>query len=281
MKPVISCCVRDAAVRRNVHEAAAMSGATATDVDLPLQRRGRRRPHAGLVYDLAPWDTTATAAVIGVRQDFRTIPIFLIVPSHPLAAELLLQCGALPCVHGVLHSPATAARVREGVEMLLAHAPTKLVSHLLRALFPGIPEHVTTYAMQVVEELEEERDAVRVGRLFDALSITARVAERAFSQAELPSPKRLADWVTMLVIAMAAERGRSTLADAARYYGYNSNEFYRLRQRLLPTDLQTLEARASQAFDLTLLAFADACGVPRERAMAALAEQAGPQAKRA
>jgi hypothetical protein len=112
---------------------------------------------------------------------------------------------------------------------------------------------------------------VRVGNVLPLLSLTPRVAERAFGEAGLPRPKRFADWLTLMLIALSAERGRTTLGEAARHYGYNPNEFYRLRQRVLPPALRDLPTGVTQAFDLTLLAFAEACGVSRDRVLAAIA----------
>jgi hypothetical protein len=272
MKPALNCCVRDAEVRRDVHRAAASCGSSMVDVDLPLRPPSRKRPlPSGLVYDLAPWDESALEAVHGVRRDFPALPIFLVVPSRETAAELLLQCGTLPCVHGVLHGPSSHERVKDGVIALLATAPTTVLRKIVLALFPGIPERGTDYVARVVDGLQEERDSVRVGDLLPALSLTPRIAERAFAEAGLPRPKRLADWLTLLLIALTAERGLISLGEAARHYGYDPNEYYRLRQRVLPPALRDLPAGAPQAFDLTLLAFAEACGVSRDRALAAIA----------
>jgi hypothetical protein len=257
-------------------------GTAIVDVAFPLQRRVRRRStYAGLVYDLAPWDDTAMETVLRVRSDFPTMPIFLVVPSGERAAVLLARCAALPCVHGVLHGPGVVPRVRDGLQVLLANTPASVVGHVLLALFPELPERIAEYATCVIEGLEADRDAVRVGELLPTLALTPRVAERTFSQAGLPTPKRLADWLTLMLIAMTAERGQTTLADAARHLGYNSNDFYRLRHRVLPPGLQGIETHATQALDLTLLAFAEACGISRERAVSALAPPGLRTARRA
>lgn len=273
MKRSVCCCVTGTLLRREVHQAGAACGATILDVTLPLQQRARRRAPAGLVYDLAPWDESAIDAVLRVRADFPAMPIFLVVPSGERAAALLERCVALPCVQGVIQGAGASPRVREGLQVLLANTPAAVVGQILLALFPELPERIAEYAASVIRGLEGERDAVRVGQILPLLALTPRVAERTFAEAGLPTPKRLADWLTLTLIALTAERAQTTLAEAARHFGYNSNDFYRLRQRVLPPGLTGIEAHATQAFDLTLLAFAEACGISRERAMSALAQR--------
>ncbi|HEY2825445.1 MAG TPA: hypothetical protein VGI83_07875 [Gemmatimonadales bacterium] len=268
----------DASVRRDVHHAAAAHGVPVLDVSMPLPRRARRRSYGGLVYDMAPWDDRAMAALVDVRASFPTLPIFLVVPTGVRSASLLARGVALPCVHGIVYASGAGPRVKEGLQVLLASGPAAVVGQILRALFPRLPDRVADYVGYVINRLEDGRNAVRVSDLLPLLSVTPRVAERAFAQAGLPTPKRLADWLTLMVIALSAERGRSTLAEAARLFGYNANDFYRLRHRVLPPSVGGLDAHATQAFDITLLAFAEACGISRERALTAITAPAEQRA---
>ena len=103
------------------------------------------------------------------------------------------------------------------------------------------------------------------------MGVSPRTLERALRHGETLPPKELLDWIVLLFVYVAAADGNRSTGEIGRTIGLDSQRLYRLRHRLLPPRTRDYLGAGAGQVDLVLLAFAERCGVSKQRALALLA----------
>jgi hypothetical protein len=98
------------------------------------------------------------------------------------------------------------------------------------------------------------------------MKVPLRTLQHVLESAGLPSPKVLQDWVTLLYATLSAEASQSTAVAVVRNFGIDAHRIYRVRRRLLNAEAHEQFNGTAQEFDVTFLAFAEACRVSRGKA---------------
>jgi len=150
------------------------------------------------------------------------------------------------------------------------------VSHLVQLLLPEIPTVALRYIQQTLNRFTEipETVGLTVGSIVAEMKVPLRTLQHVLESAGLPSPKVLLDWTTLLFATLSADASRRTAVATGRDFGMDAHRIYRIRRRLLNADTHERCNGTAQEFDVTFLAFAEACRVSRGKASTVLSRTA-------
>ncbi|UCG85221.1 MAG: hypothetical protein JSW71_14940 [Gemmatimonadota bacterium] len=225
---------------------------------------------AGLIYDLAPWNKSVVPLLGMLRQKHPDLPILLYAPSRPEVSQALLQ---------LRHSDVTGLHVeyqdragrslmalRDHVRWLLAAVHAAKVTHLLQLLLPNMPGRAKGYVQRILDRIADSSASrqLSVSSVLAGSNLPLRTLQYSLGAAGLPPPKILLDWVTLLFATLSADVSRRTTMEVARDFGFDTQRINRLRRRLLHNAVGRISP--AQEFDMTFLAFAEACSVSQRTA---------------
>lgn len=220
-----------------------------------------------LIYDLAPWNISVPPLLTALRLRYPDLPILLYAPRRPEVSEILGQCGQLPVLHVAqqTHDRRDPRALESQVSWLFTAAYGGRLLHLVELLLPNPPSSVRRYIRHTIKRFSEGAGeaALTVASLAAEVDVPARTLQHAMEASGLPSPKGLLDWLTLLFASLAANVTGRTIAAIGRDIGVDAHRMYRIKGRLLPELVGSSTSGAAQLFDVTFLAFADACRVSR------------------
>jgi len=270
MRATVAVCVRGAGARDRVRRALAQGD---LDVVLVTPEELAVDPIAvagclGVIYDLEPMTSASVELVAALRSQQPWLPILLYPALNDGVLELTLGIGGTPGVYAKEQVPDSleVGRLKEFIERCLRAAPTARVTTLVSLLLADAPPRILEFTRVAVHRLARPNCDRTVMGLADALELTPRTLQRAWPRQDLPQPKELLDWLVLLVVAHVAVWSGVTVRTVSRILGVEPNTFYRLRLRLMPKAPRPHGEQPGQEFDLVLLAFAERCRVPRQRA---------------
>jgi AraC-like DNA-binding protein len=218
-----------------------------------------------LIYDLRPWDTRAVALLKRCGSFAPASPVLLYVPPLPGAGALLASCAreARVTIKLQFQDQFESERLAASVGHVLAQIPGKRLAFLLRAALPQMPERVCCSINSALDAVAHDQRPT-VLQLATATGIGVRTLEREFAAAGLSRPKEFLNWLTLLYITLVSERGHQSCASVARVVGLCPSDFYRLRRRLLGTDIHPLlkSPPYTSELELALMAFLQRHRIP-------------------
>jgi hypothetical protein len=277
VRRVVGICVDDAAARRNLRRALSRAD-LGSHLLTPAELAGDPVAVAGflaVVYDLEPMTAASVELVAALRAYQPWMPIVLYPSLREGVLELMLDAGSIPGVSAkeqVLDAE-EVDRLYRYLEKVLSAAPASRVAGLVTQLLAGAPDRLLDFARVAVTRLARPDGDRTVSGAAEGLGLTPRTLQRAWPRHELPQPKELLDWLTLLVVSNVASWSGVSLRPVSRILGIEASTFYRLRRRLMPSAPRPRGDQPAHEFDLVLLAFAARCRVSRKRT-AAVMEQA-------
>lgn len=171
-------------------------------------------------------------------------------------------------------SPSSAeTTIREDVEWLLRAIPACAVTWLVTFLVRDIPlvgrGYIAEFLWRLdVDRAERKRDVTSAAA---ALGTKRSALEHLLKQkTPLPPPKELAEWLTLLLVTYAARGLGLSAHQVSADLGLDRHRLGRLHARLLRAYSAFPLLPACTQFDLALVAFAERCGVARNRVVKVL-----------
>lgn len=220
-----------------------------------------------LIYDLAPWNISVPSLLTALRLKHPDLPILLYAPSRPEVSEILDQCGDLPMLRVAqqTHDSRDRSALESHVSWLFTAIYGARLLHIIERLLPNPPSSVKRYMQHALKRFSEAGGgaALTVASLAAEVDVPARTLQHAMEASGLPSPKVFLDWLTLLFASLSANVTGRTIAAIGRDIGVDSHRMYRIRGRLLPQVVGSSASGAAQLFDVTFLAFAEACSISR------------------
>ena len=232
----------------------------------------------GLIYDLAPWNSSVVPLLGALHQTHPSLPILLYAPRRQEVSSVLLYCADLSDVRveQQAHDSRSLELLRNNVHWLVSAVYAERVSQLVQLLLPEIPTVALQYIRQTLDRFTEIPEAVglTVGSIVAEMKVPLRTLQHVLESAGLPSPKVLLDWITLLFATLSADASRRTVEATGHDFGVDAHRIYRIRRRLLNADTHECCNGTAQEFDVTFLAFAEACRVSRGMASTVLSRTA-------
>lgn len=268
----IACSIENLAARERGVRLLQAQGATCAPV--PYMFLGHSPPGPavlGLVYDLAPWNGSASDQLAEFRTRYPLNPVFLYYPAGLHTAELAAAAQQLPHVWGIRHLSA----YQEDLELarhfrrLLQLVPTVRFKWLVREILRHAPVQVTRYVGVLLGALDT--DTVRLPHVSDAaraVGLSPRQLERVCRKAELPTPLQLRSSVTFLHLTFTAYWTGDALAKTAERWGIPSAALHRLRHKALPPADRLAAASPAEQFTAGVSVLAMRCRRAAEDAAA-------------
>ncbi len=233
---------------------------------------------AGLIYDLAPWNSSVVPLLGALRQTHTSLPILLYAPRRQEVSRVLLDCADLSAVRveQQAHDSRGLEALRNNVRWLVSAVYAERVSQLVQLLLPEIPTVAMRYMRRTLGRFTETPEAVGLtaGSIVAEMKVPLRTLQHILESAGMPSPKALLDWITLLFATLSADASRRTAEAVGRDLGMDAHRIYRIRRRLLNADTHERCNGTAQEFDVAFLAFAEACRVSRGKANTVLARPA-------
>jgi hypothetical protein len=253
--------VDDLEAQRVVARAIVLAGAQPMAIEVPRTAMAQATEGcSALIWDLAPWNHDAAALLTwltGLRPD---LPILALLPDSDAAIQLAPICRRHRNVSlSVLGWPVQPDRMGN------------VVSEFVSALTPFVVAHeidrhahngqwlrcILLYALTRIGR-GERPSVVDCAR---AAGKSVRTLERQTRAAELPTPKELIDWATILHLKRAEAATGHASADLARAMGLSANDVYRIRQRIaLRMDVELRSIRDA-SFRQIMNYFIGRCGL--------------------
>lgn len=274
-RPAIAVSVADPDAMVNAHSAVeALGGKPRHLSPVQLSQLADGQKFAGLIYDLAPWNASVVPLLGTLRQTHPTLPILLYAPSRPEVSRVLLQLRESDLtglrVEHQGHAGRSLAALRVHVQWLLAAVHAARVTHLVQLLLPDMPGRARGYVQNILDHIADssESQPLSVGAVVAGSTTPLRTLQHSLGSAGLPAPKMLLDWVTLLFATLSADASRRTTMAVAHDFGLDTQRIGRLRRRLLRESMG--DVGPAQEFDMTFLAFAEACSIPARTASTVL-----------
>jgi hypothetical protein len=228
----------------------------------------------GLIYDLAPWNSSVVPLLGALRKSHPGLPILLFPPSRPEVSKVLLHCADLSGVRVERqgHDSRSLAGLQDNVQLLLASVYAGRLMHLVKLLLPDMPAGALLYLERILDRIAASpvSQPLSVGSIVAEMRMPLRTLQHALESAGLPSPKVLLDWLTLLYSVFAADASDRSATAVAKNFGLDAHRFARVRRRLLHGEVPAYANGPAQEFDMTFLAFAEACRVSKREASCVL-----------
>ena len=274
-RPAVAISVADPGAMVHAHSAVeALGGRPRHLSPVQLEQLLEGPEYAGLIYDLAPWNASVVPLLGMLRQKHPALPILLYAPSRPEVSRVLLQLRHSDVKGLRVEHQAQAGRspkaLQDHVQWLLAAVYSTKVMHLMQLLLPDMPARARAYVQCILDRIVGAgvSQQLSVGSVLAGSTIPLRTLQHALGSAGLPPPKALLDWVTLLFATLSADASHRTTMAVARDFGFDTQRINRLRHRLLREAVADISP--AQEFDMTFLAFAEACSVSQRTASTVL-----------
>lgn len=251
---LVVCAVGDATAQRVVIRAAVLGGGRPVTVSHSLpQLAEATRSCSAFVWDVAPWDHDAVSFLERLGRRRPDLPVLVLLPPEANALRFVSRYRRQPGVRvGVVDDQGARPKdIEEAVNAVLADLPPFVVAKELGRLRANrwlarvmgcALAHVGRGARPTVAECAR------------ACGCSLRTLERLLRAAQLPTPKELIDWATVLHIKHGEMTTGYRPVALGRAIGLTGNDVYRIRQRLAhrsEVELRTIrEADFRQVLDL-------------------------------
>ncbi len=223
-----------------------------------------------LIYDLAPWNISVPSLLTALRLRHPDLPILLYAPRRPEVSGILDQCRRLRAlrISQQTHDNRHTGALDADVSWLFAAVYGERLRHLVDLLLPHPPSSVRRYIGQTIKRFSEggSGEVLTVASLALEVDVPPRTLQHAMEANGLPSPKAFLDWLTLLFASLSANVTGRTIAAIGRDIGVDSHRIYRIKGRLLPPGVRSTDHSPAQLFDVTFLAFAEACRISQGKA---------------
>ena len=254
----VGCCVETNWADRAITRSLAELGARSVSVRMEdLLRQSRDARVGGLVYDLAPWTTLAWHRFRCLAERRPELSVLLYLPPTGSAFAVL---GELPRGDRVRiqvqgRDAGSLRSLKDSASWLIDSSLHLEVMALIRLTVGNLPSTAYLFAHQVLVMLGAGYRP-SVSSIARTLGVCSRTIERRLAHAQMPPPKRLVDWITMLYVGTLAVSAGKSIRQSATRIGLSSNDIYRIRRRLLgpqdrrPVAIQTFRNELLGAFAL-------------------------------
>lgn len=221
-----------------------------------------------VVCDLAPWDDESVNVVRALKDGQPLVSVLIYVPPTEAAARLLLSCpaNAADSVLVQQHDSAEIVRLKRAIAELIDHATGTKLAVFMTRLIPYPPPEVKQFIATAIRQIRCGRCAssVTVNAISRQLRLSPRTLERIWSRRRLPAPKVFLDWLILLLVYYEARTSSAPVGTVARTLGLDGQRLYRLKKRLIPDEVGLRGLDRNQILDLSIMAFAAACGSSRQ-----------------
>jgi len=222
---------------------------------------------AAMIYDLTPRDGRTSEVIRRFREQSLGGPFLIYAPAAPDVGYHLEEHTGRPGVLVRLQcsDPPEVARLCGDIGRLLAMFPAEQLITMLRRALPQMPRMFIGSVEEAVGLLGAggDGDSVSASMVAEAMGVSVRTLERVTCDSELPKPKELLGWVTLLYVTLIARSEGKSPAAVARRLGLREKALYRLRRRLLDWEAlarwRSDPAAGARLFDLVFLAFVERC----------------------
>lgn len=116
--------------------------------------------------------------------------------------------------------------------------PAVRLDGMVKASRPDLSARLRAFVSGALVHLADRMSPARVKDLARQQRVSVRTVEREARNLNLPSPKHLLDWVTLLYVHEIAEWSGTPYTAVAADFGLSGDRMYELRRRLLPTTLR-------------------------------------------
>jgi hypothetical protein len=270
----VVCCIHDAEAAGRVRIAVEREGAT----PLPLywqqviQQAKPLSDWSALVYDLEPRNERTSEVIAAFRANTLAAPILLYPPpAHDIGCHLETHLGRPDvCLRLQRRDAYEIRNLSADVRRVLNMVPCSRLAGMVRNAADGMPQRLVAYAREALYAVARKDMEARllVGHVAGRIPTAARTLERLANERDLPKPKELLDWMTLLYVTFVMEYESVTWAAITRRLGFCPKTIYRIRRRLMSIGCRdgTPADRISNGngLDGVLLAFAGRCRRSRE-----------------
>ena len=258
--PKIACSVTNEAAVKNVQRSLELEGGAIMLVQPSGIATNGGHDYAALIYDLSPWDDRASVSINRLRRTRPEIPILFYLPPVSQAVALVPRCGRLANVRILIQEPNGdgVANLRRDIRWLIGSLPADEILSRVNGALPEMPPILRRLAQYVLRSRGIERRPT-VGAAARALGVSKRTLERRVRDDNLPPPKELIDWVTLLHVSFIAARGSTSISKVARFVGISPNGLYRTKKRLADRAGREIVRRTDDWFSDAVAAFAVRC----------------------
>ena len=233
-----------------------------------------RRQVVGMIYDLGvTGNQNAVDVIYRLWSLYPGRPVLLCYEPNVATASLV---GQLARLRGVVawarvSNPTDEARqLGKLAGELFASAPSLRLRALLNEMHPKMPIAPFATLEALLDRLEQGGDgAPMVSELARKAGFNLWQVRHACRIASLPAPQLLVEWVTLIYVIALADRDNKSVARAAADAGVTEKHIRTLRARLLPEIQRLSRSLAHGVLPHAIAKFAEACGLPDDRAAAA------------
>ena len=217
---------------------------------------------SALVYDLAPYDRRSCDIITATRDRCPWMSILLYVEPTAPAFAAFQFVHDLANVRILLQNAASNdnADFVEQLHTFVDELPLKQAIGLIADLIPDKTPIVRSYIRSALRALEYG-ESVRVHTALGGSESTVRTLQRSLKLQQLPNPKEMLDWATLIYAAFLSNRVEMPVSRIARYLGLSSHDLYRLRCRLAPKAGGVQLSRRRPVLASVVRAFATRCGI--------------------
>jgi hypothetical protein len=238
--------------------------------ELVVERR-RSKTWAAMVYDLEPRDGRTADVIRRFHDCVPAGPILVYTPpAHDIGRFIerhvrndrvlvRIQCGSEACEVG---------RLRDDVRRMVAEIPGDRLLKMVTQAVPNMPRKMVDCVKETMRWLSapDSISQMTTESVARSMGTTVRTLERSTADPNLPNPKELMNWVTLLYVALVACCEDVSPGQAGRKIGLSGNGLCRIRRRLLSTGESVLwksdGKNGAVKFALVFSAFVKRCGVP-------------------
>jgi hypothetical protein len=213
--------------------------------------------------------------IAAFRANTLAAPILLYPPpAHDIGRHLEAHLGRPDVCLRLQRRDAYEIRNLSGdVRRVLNMVPCSRLAGMVRNAADGMPQRLVAYAREALYAVARKDMEARllVGHVAGRIPTAARTLERLANERDLPKPKELLDWMTLLYVTFVMQYESVTWAAITRRLGFCPKTIYRIRRRLLSIRRQDGRPVGSitngNGLDCVLLAFARRCGKPSDSHM--------------
>ena len=220
---------------------------------------------SGLIFDLMPYDRRALDLINTIREQCPWLPIMLYVAPTETALAAIPYVQGLDNVRVLVQSAVRTDHFEFTTEVrrFVRDLPLNQAVSMIEEVIPDKTPALQSYLRGALRSLEcGER--VRVDSATAGLGVTPRTFQRRLKVQQLPNPKEMLDWATLIYAAFLADLAHMPVSRIARRFGLTSHDLYRLRSRLTPKAGGIRLSGRSQ-LEAVVRAFAERCGSVERR----------------
>ena len=263
---MVACSIDDAEAGRVAIRSTALCGAQPIAMIGPLSQRDEVvRSCSALVWDLAPWDQDAAGFLKLLVRERPDLPVLALLPDSEDGVRFVAICRSHPGLRVDVFDPRQPryGQIESAVRGLVCSLPTFVVAREIGRL-----QGKQWLARVMCSAMAQAAHGLRpsVAECVRASGSSPRTLERQLRAAELPTPKELVDWATVLHLKHAEATTGHTPSELSRAMGLTANDTYRIRSRLAERMGVDLREIRDADFRQVMQHFTTRCGLSRNAA---------------